>query len=107
DYPVYKMPGKEFYCISRYEDIQEVSKDTAVFSSKMMEILVRGRARHPDEKGKSLAERLGELGVVPVDVMALQDPPIHKEERKVGHSGFNVHVVKKLEKTGKRGGRTL
>ena len=97
-YPVYKMPGKNFYCISRFEDIQAVSKDTAAFSSKLMEILVRGRSRNPDKKGKTLAERLGELGVVPVDVLALQDPPTHKEERKVGHSGFNAHFVKSLEK---------
>lgn len=96
-YPVYKAPGQDFYFISRYDDVCELAKDTVNTSNKLVEILATGKPKNPNIKGLSLIERVAEAGVIPVDVMALQDPPIHTQERKIGHSGFNARFVKSLE----------
>ncbi len=96
-FPVYQLPGTDFFNISRYEDIVALARDTEGFSSHLTEILVTGRPRDPDRTGPSLAERLGLWGVLPADVLALQDPPIHGQERKIAHTGFNAHFVKSLE----------
>jgi cytochrome P450 len=96
-FPVYKMPSTDFYIISRYEDICNASLNHATYSSKMMEILVRGKPKPATQKSKTIVEMLGDWGVVPVDVLALQDQPIHTAERKVGHAGFNAKFVKSLE----------
>lgn len=97
EYPVYKMPTQGYYCISRYDDVCAMAKNTTEVSSKIMEILVTGKPKDPNFKGKTPVERLGELGVVPVDVLAIQDDPIHIKERKIGHAGFNAKYVKSLE----------
>lgn len=66
DYPVYRL-SNGVYCISRYQDIVDLSRNVEVFSS----------------------EHQG--------VVATSDPPLHTGERKVGHSCLNVHAVKQLE----------
>jgi cytochrome P450 len=96
-FPVYRLPKSDFYLISRYEDIITVARDTETFSSKLTEIMITGKPKDPSNQGLSLAEQLGEWGVLPVDVLAIQDPPIHSAERKIAHSGFNSHFVKSLE----------
>ena len=96
-YPLYKMPGQDYYLISRYEDIISLAKDTEHLSNQLVEILATGRPKPPHKKGPSVIDRLGYCGVIPVDVFALQDPPIHGEERKIGHSGFNAKFIKSLE----------
>jgi len=83
--------------VSRYEDIVTLARDTDACSSRITEILVSGKPKSTEKNSPSLAERLGEWGVVPVDVLAVQDPPIHSAERKIAHSGFNAHFVKALE----------
>ena len=97
DYPVYKMPKQDYYIVSRYEDICTLAKNTEALSNKLVEILVTGRPKNPNKSGPSIIERMGNTGVIPVDVMALQDPPIHTAERKIGHTGFNAKFVKSLE----------
>lgn len=97
DYPVYKMPKQGYYCISRYDDVCTMARNTEDVSSKIMEILVTGKPRDPDFKGETRVELLGRLGVVPVDVLAVQDDPVHIKERKIGHGGFNAKFVKSLE----------
>jgi len=97
DYPVYQMPEQGYFCISRYQDVCEMARNTQEVSSKIMEILVTGKPRDPDFKGKTPVEQLGEWGVVPVDVLAIQDAPLHTLERKIGHAGFNAKFVKSLE----------
>ncbi len=97
DYPLYKMPGEHFYMLSRYQDIVDVARDTENVSSKLVEILATGRPKDPNKTKPSAIERMGDMGIIPVDVFALQDPPIHTAERKIGHSGFNAKFVKSLE----------
>jgi len=97
DYPLYKMPGEDYYMVSRYQDIIDLAKDTENLSNKLVEILATGRPKNPNKEGLSAIERMGQWGIIPVDVFALQDPPIHTAERKIGHSGFNAKFIKSLE----------
>ena len=96
-FPVYRLPNTRFWLVSRYEDIVNLARDTDACSSRITEILVSGKPKAIDKTTPSLAEKLGAWGVVPVDVLAVQDPPIHSAERKIAHSGFNAHFVKALE----------
>jgi cytochrome P450 len=91
------MPGEDYYLISRYQDIVDLAKQTESLSNKLVEIIATGKPKDPSKKGLSAIERLGEWGIIPVDVFALQDPPIHTAERKIGHAGFNAKFVKSLE----------
>jgi len=97
EHPVYYMQNKDFYMVSRYQDICDLVKDTEAMSNKLVEILATGKPKDPNKKGRSAIEVLGDWGVIPVDVMALQDPPVHSAERKIGHKGFNAKFVKSLE----------
>lgn len=94
--PVYKPPGQDYYVISRYEDIVAVAKNTQQASSKIVQIIAGGKPKHPNKKGLTLIEHLGEIGIIPVDVLATQDPPIHKNERKIAHGGFNARFIQSL-----------
>lgn len=96
-YPLYYMKERGFYILSRYEDITHYCKETELMSNKLVEILATGRPKLPGKTSLSAVERLGEWGILPVDVLALQDPPVHTAERKVGHAGFNARLVKQLE----------
>ena len=96
-FPVYRLPNTRFWLVSRYEDIMNLARDTEACSSRITEILVSGKPKSIDKNTPSLAECLGAWGVVPVDVLAVQDPPTHSAERKIAHSGFNAHFVKALE----------
>lgn len=96
-YPVYKMPGKDFYILSRHDDICAACLDTDTFSSKLVEIIVTGKPKPASRTSRTAVERLGDWGLIPLDVMALQDPPMHTVERKIGHAGFNARFVKSLE----------
>ncbi len=97
DYPLYYMKSQRFYMLSRYEDITEFTKDTELMSNKLVEILASGKPKDPERTTLTATERLGNWGILPVDVLALQDPPIHTAERKVGHKGFNSRFIKSLE----------
>ncbi|CAA0106834.1 Cytochrome P450 144 [BD1-7 clade bacterium] len=97
EYPLYKMPGQDFYLVSRYDDIVALARNTEALSNQLVEILATGRPKDPNKKGPSIIDHLGNMGIIPVDVFALQDPPVHTAERKIGHSGFNSRFIKSLE----------
>ena len=96
-FPVYRLEGSDFYSISRYEDIVALARDTGTCSSHLTETLVRGKPRAAGAAAFNPVELLGRWGVLPVDVLALQDPPVHTQERKLAHAGLNAHFVKALE----------
>jgi len=96
DYPVYQL-ANGIYCISRYEDIVDISRDTDRFSSKHQGAMLRL------QPGQSIAElsdkldALGDRGVLPSGVLATNDPPEHRRDRKIGQSALNPKVIKNLE----------
>ena len=95
-YPVYQL-ANGIYCISRYEDIVALSRDTENYSSTHQGAMMQMR------KGQSIAdsaarmEQIAALGVVPSGVLATNDPPQHTVERKISHAGLNARFVKSLE----------
>lgn len=96
EYPVYQLPNGIF-CISRYEDIVKLSRDTDTFSSAHQGV-VAGLKPHQDLlKMVHRFEVLSDLGVIPADVLATSDQPKHTAERKVGHGILNARFVKGLE----------
>jgi cytochrome P450 len=97
EFPVYKLANTDYYQISRYQDIVDIAKNTQALSNKLVEIIATGKPKDPNLGRRSAIEVLGDWGILPVDVFALQDPPIHTAERKIGHSGFNAKFVKSLE----------
>ncbi|WP_372861121.1 cytochrome P450 [Spongiibacter sp.] len=96
EYPVYQL-ANGIYCVSRFEDIVTVSRDTETYSSTHQGVIAGLR------KGSSVARAgeklagLARLGIVPGDVLALSDQPKHTNERKVAHRGLNSRVVKAME----------
>ncbi|CAH0990216.1 Cytochrome P450 144 [Sinobacterium norvegicum] len=96
EHPVYQLPNGIF-CISRFEDIVSVSRDTDNYSSSHQGIIAGLRSGASVEKAGAKMEKIAEMGVIPSDVLALSDPPKHTSERKVGHKGLNARFVKGLE----------
>ncbi|WP_269617625.1 cytochrome P450 [Zhongshania sp. BJYM1] len=96
EYPVYRLQNG-IYCLSRYDDIAAVCRDTEVFSSTHQGAIV-GLKPHQTilEEGRK-QDRLAALGLTPCDVLAVADQPQHSNDRKVGHKGLNSRFVKSLE----------
>lgn len=97
EYPLYHFKSQNFYVLSRYDDITTHTKNTELHSNKLVEIIATGKPKDPNKTTPSLIEHIGLLGVIPVDVLAIQDDPIHKEERKISHKLLNAHKIKALE----------
>jgi cytochrome P450 len=95
-YPVYRLQNG-IYCLSRYEDITAVCRDTELFSSTHQGAIV-GLKPHQSivEEGRK-QDKLAEMGLTPCDVLAVADQPQHSNDRKVGHKGLNSRFVKSLE----------
>ncbi len=94
--PVYRLPNG-VYCISRYQDILDISRDVHTFSSQHQGVVANLQPHQNLLTEVKKFERLGRLGVIPADVLATSDPPDHTQERKVGHSCLNARYVKSLE----------
>ncbi|MGJ8669526.1 MAG: cytochrome P450 [Oceanococcus sp.] len=98
--PVYKPKGQDFYCISRYEDIQNVARNTQSYSSNIVSVLMEkmlGKAMMPSSShGPGVGSRRN-FGVTPVDVLAIQDPPAHKYQKLLTHRIVAADFVRELE----------
>ncbi len=99
-HPVFKPAGQDFYCISRYADIQAIARETEVYSSNIVGVLLdkqfgglaANRSSHqPGEPS------LRNFGVNPVDVLAIQDPPAHKYQKLLTHKIVSADFVRALE----------
>ena len=96
DYPVYLLKNG-IYCISRYEDIVAVSRDTERFSSTHQGVVAGLKPGHSVIREAQKLAPLERMGIAPGDVLALSDPPGHTAERKVAHKGLNSRIVKAME----------
>lgn len=105
-YPFYKMLREQFpiyqlkngvYCISCFEDIVALSRNTEVYSSSQQGVVAGLKPGQDIKKIGDAYKLMGELGIVPVDVLATDDPPMHTTERKVGHKALNARFVQEQE----------
>ncbi len=99
-HPVFKPAGQDFYCVSRYEDIQAVARNTEVYSSNIVAVLLDkqfgGKAGSHSIKTPGAASQRN-MGVNPVDVLAIQDPPAHKYQKLLTHKIVSADFVHALE----------
>ena len=91
--PVYQIPGTNWYTISRYSDISAITLNTADFSSNLTSIIMRGPNGEPSELERP------QLDVGPMDVLAIADPPEHKNQRRLGQKALSMRFVQSLEPT--------
>lgn len=100
EYPVYQPEGQDFYCISRYQDIQDIARQTEMYSSNIVSVLL-DKLRGAGKQGHTLKHpgrgSLKNLGVSPVDVLAIQDPPAHKYQKLLTHQILSAPFVRALE----------
>ena len=79
--PVWQDPKSGMFIITRYEDVQEVLKDTKSFRNK------RDKAK-TDRRSAMLRELYREKGWIPAPTLAGRDDPEHKEMRKLFAHAF-------------------
>jgi len=86
--PVYQLPGRHEYLVSRWEDVTHVAEHPGTFSSALLDGKSSNRvtARMIDEK----------FGYSPTG-MALCDPPEHKMKRSAGLRLLNADRLKDYE----------
>ena len=89
--PLFKPKGADCYYLSRYEDIKQVAMDPDRFSSNIVAILLAGGS------GRLSTFVPPRLPMTPPDVLALQDPPIHRIQRKIATAGLGKGFVQVLE----------
>jgi cytochrome P450 len=89
--PLYKPKGADCYYLSRYEDIKKVTMDPERFSSNIVAILLAGGS------GRLATFVPPRLPMAPPDVLAIQDPPIHRAQRKIATAGLGKGFVQVLE----------
>ncbi len=89
--PLFKPRGADCYYLSRYDDIKEVTMDPERFSSNIVAILLAGGS------GRLSMFVPPHLPFAPPDVLALQDPPIHRVQRKIATAGLGKGFVQVLE----------
>jgi len=89
--PIFKPAGADCYYLSRYDDIKQVTMDPERFSSNIVAILLAGGS------GRLSMFVPPHLPFAPPDVLALQDPPIHRVQRKIATAGLGKGFVQVLE----------
>jgi cytochrome P450 len=89
--PLFKPKGADCYYLSRYDDIKQVTMDPERFSSNIVAILLAGGS------GRLSTFVPPRLPMAPPDVLAIQDPPIHRVQRKIATAGLGKNFIQVLE----------
>ena len=89
--PLFKPKGADCYYLSRYDDIKQVAMDPERFSSNIVAILLAGGS------GRLSTFVPPRLPFAPPDVLAIQDPPMHRAQRKVATAGLGKGFIQVLE----------
>ena len=87
--PVFRPRGADWWYVTRYADIKAVARDTDTYSSNIVAILVNQGA------GRLLG--VPNLPWLPVDVLAIADPPAHSLHRKVSTIGLGRNFPDNIE----------
>lgn len=90
--PVYKVPDKDLYILSKYEDLDKALRNYRSFSNVMERAtLLQG------ENGNVFKAMLREQGWEHVPTLQRADPPQHARYRKIIDRAFNVRQVRELQ----------
>jgi cytochrome P450 len=91
--PVYRVPKADYYLVSRHADIKSVVLNPATYSSNLTSIVMA------QTDGSVASLDVGQLGMGPVDVLAVQDPPIHTRQRSLTQPRFAMRTVRGREQS--------
>jgi cytochrome P450 len=86
--PVRRLPGQDYWVVSRMEDIREVALHPEVFSSNIVAIVTGATPE---------VHAVRSRGVGLVDVLATADPPVHSRQRRLANGAFNVRRITERE----------
>ena len=90
--PVYKVPDKDIYIVSRYDDLDKALRDYSKLSNVMERALLLQGAN-----GEVFKQMLREGGWDHVPTLQRSDPPQHARYRKIIDRAFNVRQVRELQ----------
>lgn len=99
--PVYRMPNADYFAVSRHADIKAVAMDPASYSSNLTSIVMA------QTDGAIASVDVSQLGIGPVDVLAVQDPPDHTRQRALTQPRFAMRTVRGREEYVRQQARTL
>ncbi len=91
--PVYRVPKADYYLVSRHADIKSVVRNPATYSSNLTSIVMA------QTDGSMASLDVGQLGMGPVDVLAVQDPPAHTRQRALTQPRFAMRTVRGREQS--------
>lgn len=91
--PVYRVPKADYYLVTRHADIKSVVMNPATYSSNLTSIVMA------QTDGSMASLDVGQLGMGPVDVLAVQDPPAHTRQRALTHPRFAMRTVRGREQS--------
>ena len=94
--PLYLLPNKAYYLVSRYEDVIQVAMDTETFSSNLVAVLMAGEGNNDGPSVLTLAGGNNREAQA-TDVLAIADPPKHTRQRRVANRAFSMRRVKAME----------
>jgi cytochrome P450 len=89
--PVYQIPGTNWFTVSRYQDVLDITLNTDDFSSNLTSIIMNGPNGEPSELERP------QLDSGPMDVLAIADPPAHKPQRRLAQKALSMRFVQSLE----------
>lgn len=96
--PLYEMPNRAYFVISRYDDVMRAVMDTRTFSSNLVSVLLQAHSDSSPafvDMGMTDDEASDAAGLV--DVLAIADPPAHTSQRRVSNRAFTIRRVAKME----------
>jgi len=85
--PVFYLPEQDMWCVTRYDDVIEVLRDTDTYSSRNV---IRMTQLHPD-----LAEAFPDGP--PDEVLVSTDPPTHTRLRTLAQTAFTPKLINQQE----------
>jgi cytochrome P450 len=91
EYPVYQLPGRKVFLITRYDDIVNAARDVETFSNEFTSPGVALGTGSP-EIADELAAILGR-GYTQVSTMLTRDPPAHTRFRRLTTRAFTPRRV--------------
>ncbi|MBM3347193.1 MAG: cytochrome P450, partial [Betaproteobacteria bacterium] len=91
--PVYKVPDRNIYIVSKYADVESCLRAPETFSSS----IERATLLQDDENSKAYVGILKSEGWEHVPTLQRADPPQHARYRKIVDGALNVREVRELQ----------
>jgi cytochrome P450 family 144 len=94
--PLYELPNKAYYLISRHEDVKRAVTDVETFSSNLVAILMADQSDGSPQLLNMAGTTAGGSDA-PADALAIADPPAHTRQRRVSNRAFSMRNVASME----------